>query len=105
MNSIAAPHTFSFFEKDQAIACARLNSDGKIGRMAVLDGHRNEGTGKTLLQFVLREAVTQNLGVVYLHAQISALTFYEKQGFTIKGDVFYEANIPHREMTEKNVAK
>ncbi len=92
---------FLALENNQAIACARLKTDGQIGRMAVLPEYRNKGTGKKLLQFVLQEATAQNLGMVYLHAQLSALDFYEKQGFTARGDVFYEANIPHREMLKK----
>lgn len=92
---------FLALKNHQAIACARLKSDGQIGRMAVLAEHRNKGTGKKLLQFVLQEAAAKNPGMVYLHAQLSALAFYEKQGFTVKGDVFYEANIPHREMFKK----
>lgn len=92
---------FLALENDQAIACARLKSDGQIGRMAVLVDYRNKGTGTKLLQFVLQEAAAQNLDTVYLHAQVSALTFYEKHGFTAKGNIFYEANIPHQEMLKK----
>ncbi len=92
---------FLALEDNQAIACARLKTDGQIGRMAVLPEYRNKGTGKKLLQFVLQEATAQKLGMVYLHAQLSALDFYENQGFTARGDVFYEANIPHREMLKK----
>ncbi len=92
---------FIAVEKDRTTACARLKTDGQIGRMAVLASDRNKGTGTELLQFVLREAAAQSLTTVYLHAQLSALSFYEKQGFAAKGDIFYEANIPHREMLKK----
>jgi len=84
--------------KDQAIACARLKTDGQIGRMAVLPEYRNQGFGSKLLQFVLAEANTQDINHVYLHAQISAIPFYEKLGFITRGNIFHEANIPHREM-------
>ena len=86
---------------DQLIACARLKPDGQIGRMAVLAAHRNQGTGSKLLRFVLQKAAEQKLNDVYLHAQETAISFYEKHGFTTAGDVFYEANIPHREMLRK----
>jgi predicted GNAT family N-acyltransferase len=92
---------FIAFEKDQAIACARLKPDGQIGRMAVLAEYRNKGNGKKLLQFVLQSSAELNFKTVYLHAQVTAVPFYEKQGFIAKGDVFYEANIPHREMLRK----
>ncbi|MCK4834433.1 MAG: GNAT family N-acetyltransferase [Gammaproteobacteria bacterium] len=85
----------------QHIACARLKPDGQIGRMAVLAEHRNQGAGSKLLQFILRTAGRQKTCNVYLHAQVSAVLFYEKHGFTTTGDIFYEANIPHREMLRK----
>lgn len=86
---------------DQLIACARLKPDGQIGRMAVLATHRSQGTGSKLLRFVIQEAGKQKLNNVYLHAQESAISFYEKHGFIAVGDIFYEANIPHREMLRK----
>lgn len=92
---------FLAFEKDQAIACARLNSDGKISRMAVLADYRNKGTGKKLLQFIVHEAVSLKYQSAYLHAQVTAVAFYEKQGFVANSDIFYEANIAHREMSKK----
>lgn len=92
---------FLVTQDDQLIACARLKPDGQIGRMAVLASHRNQGTGSSLLKFVLQQAVKTKLDKVYLHAQETAISFYEKHGFTAVGDIFYEANIPHREMLKK----
>ena len=86
---------------NKAIATARLTTDGQIGRMAVLAEYRKLGIGYKLLHFVLQHAASLNLKQVYLHAQVSAIPFYEKQGFTAFGNVFYEANIPHREMSLK----
>ncbi len=86
---------------DQPIACARLKADGQIGRMAVLAAHRNQGTGSSLLQFILQQADKTKLDKVYLHAQETAISFYEKHGFIAVGDIFYEANIPHRKMLKK----
>ena len=86
---------------DETIATARLKPDGQIGRMAVLAEYRHQGTGYRLLQFVLQHATGLNLNQVFLHAQVSAIPFYEKHGFTAVGHIFYEANIPHREMSLK----
>lgn len=85
----------------EAIACARLKDDGQVGRMAVLKEYRNQGIGRQLLRFVIRTAAEKNIDNVYLHAQVSAIPFYEKQGFKTVGEIFYEANIPHREMSKK----
>jgi predicted GNAT family N-acyltransferase len=83
---------------DKSIACARMKTDGQIGRMAVLAEYRNRGIGDELLQAVLQQATEQKLKEVYLHAQVSAIPFYERQGFIASGEIFYEADIPHREM-------
>lgn len=84
------------------IATARLKPDGQIGRMAVLSEYRQQGIGRKLLQYILQHAANRNLKQLYLHAQVEALAFYEKQGFTAHGDVFYEADIPHRAMSKKS---
>lgn len=86
--------------EDQPVACARLKADGQIGRMAVLVEYRNRGVGRKLLQFILQTS-EQKLSKVYLHAQLTAVPFYKKQGFIERGEIFYEANIPHREMFKK----
>jgi len=93
---------FLAFENQQAIACARLKADGQIGRMAVLPDFQNRGTGKKLLQFVLQTASEQDFDEVYLHAQVSAISFYEKHGFISQGEIFYEADISHRKMLKKS---
>jgi predicted GNAT family N-acyltransferase len=86
---------------NKVIATARLKTDGQIGRMAVLAEYRNKGIGSKLLKFVLLTAKQHKQKSVYLHAQLSAIRFYKKHGFTACGDIFYEANIPHREMSKK----
>ena len=85
----------------KVIANARLKPDGQIGRMAVLAEYRHLGIGGKLLRLVLKNALSQNFKQVYLHAQVDAIPFYEKQKFIASSDIFYEANIPHREMWRK----
>lgn len=86
---------------DKVVATARLKPDGQIGRMAVLASYRDQGIGSRLLAFVIQTAASQHMKQAYLHAQVSAIPFYEKHGFTTNSDVFYEADIPHRKMTLK----
>ena len=86
---------------DRVIAVARLKTDGQIGRMGVLAEYRRQGIGSKLLNFVLQLAASRNLDRVYLHAQTQAITFYQEHGFIARGDIFFEANIPHREMLKK----
>ncbi len=83
----------------QAIACARLKPDGQIGRMAVLSQYRKIGVGRKLLQAILQQAKINKFKTLYLHAQLSAIDFYKKAGFLATGDIFYEAEIAHRQMS------
>ena len=83
-----------------AVATARLKTDGQIGRMAVLPAYRNQTIGQQLLSFVLVTAVKQGINHVFLHAQVKAISFYKRQGFIEQGDIFMDANIPHREMVK-----
>jgi len=69
--------------------------------MAVLLPYRNPGIGSKLLRFVLKHAADRQLKQVTLHAQTTAIPFYEKHGFTVHSELFYEANIPHRGMLLK----
>ncbi|MGZ4957723.1 MAG: GNAT family N-acetyltransferase [Methylomonas sp.] len=80
------------------IATARLSPEGKIGRMAVLREWRRRGVGRSLLHVLLEKARNLGLTTVTAHAQLAALGFYEKFGFTKEGEAFMEAGIPHQAM-------
>jgi predicted GNAT family N-acyltransferase len=91
-------HVITRDSENKAIGTARLTPEGKIGRMAVLANYRRQKVGEGMLTFLLEQAKAQGLTEVFLHAQTSALAFYQKSGFCSEGDIFYEANIPHRFM-------
>ncbi|MBM5811771.1 MAG: GNAT family N-acetyltransferase [Gammaproteobacteria bacterium] len=82
----------------EPVGTGRLSPTGKIGRMAVKAGLRGRGVGSTILKLLLQEACRRSLHEVWLHAQLSAVSFYEKHGFRCEGEVFDEAGIPHRRM-------
>ena len=72
---------------------------GKIGRVCVLHELRDNGIGSALMRealAILRD--TPGITRAALGAQIDALGFYEKLGFTAYGDVFDDAGIDHRMM-------
>ena len=83
---------------NRVVAVARLKPDGQLGRMAVLAKFRHQGIGSSLLRFILLDIQDKGLSNIYLHAQVSAISFYQKHGFKENGLVFYEANIAHRKM-------
>jgi predicted GNAT family N-acyltransferase len=80
------------------IGTARLLDDGRIGRMAVLSSWRGRRVGQALLDGALRLARCQGMTLVYLDAQLTAIGFYQRSGFSAYGEVFPDAGIPHRRM-------
>jgi len=84
---------------EQAIATARarVTTRGwKIERVAVLREQRGRSVGAALVQHVLGAAPANQ--VVYIHAQQSAIGFWQRVGFAVEGPEFFEAGIPHRLM-------
>jgi predicted GNAT family N-acyltransferase len=82
---------------DTIIGTARWrNTDKgiKLERFAVLKKSRGIGAGSVLLEKILRD-VNGLSPTIYLHAQLGAVRFYERQGFEKKGDIFLECDIEH----------
>jgi predicted GNAT family N-acyltransferase len=81
----------------QAIATARMQNNGHIGRMAVLPYWRDRGIGSAMLHELLAYCSQHDLQA-HLDAQTHALDFYRRMGFTTTGEEFLDAGIPHRKM-------
>ena len=97
-DDIIAYHLLALNNHQQPIGTARLLGNGQIGRMAVLSEWRNRGIGTALLLELMQQADRVGQDRLFLHAQTAAESFYAKFGFIAKGEVFYEADIPHRKM-------
>lgn len=70
----------------------------KLERFAVLQPMRGKGVGQALAKAVVEDITCQpaNMGkLLYLHAQLPAVSLYEKFGFKKEGEVFMECNIAH----------
>jgi predicted GNAT family N-acyltransferase len=91
-------HALALGPQEAVIGTGRLTPDGRIGRMAVAREWRRRGVGSAILRALLDEARARGCVRVELHAQVHALSFYEKHGFTARGAEFLEAGIPHRVM-------
>lgn len=92
-------HALALAPEDVPIGTGRLTPDARIGRMAVAREWRGRGVGGAILQSLLEEARAAGYAMVELHAQVHALQFYGRHGFTARGAEFLEAGIPHRAMT------
>ena len=80
------------------VATSRMINTGHIGRMAVLKTYRKHGIGTAMLKTLVEIAQNQGLNKVKLSAQVDAIPFYEKSNFIATGDIYMDANIPHRDM-------
>ncbi len=88
----------------RAVGAARLRVVGeaaKAQRVAVLPDLRRGGVGRALMAALEGEARRRGLAEVVLHAQVPVIPFYERLGYTAEGDVFLEAEIPHRLMRRR----
>ncbi|WOJ94067.1 GNAT family N-acetyltransferase [Congregibacter variabilis] len=81
-----------------AVGCGRLLPDGRIGRLAVLAQYRGQGIGAKLLTAIVEIARQRGQQTLYLHAQAKAVSFYQRAGFTVRGEPFDEAGILHLDM-------
>jgi len=95
---------FLALDGDKPVGTARLINHQQIGRMAVLKDYRSKSVGALLLRAVVRKSLelhqsTDAMPRIHLHSQISATGFYEKYGFTVFGEEFLDAGIPHRPMS------
>jgi len=90
------------FEGSECVGTGRLvnigEQIGQIGRMAVLPRFRNKGFGRAILEKLMDQARVEGIVRLMIHSQVTAIPFYEKQGFQIQGDIYDEAGIPHRNM-------
>lgn len=83
----------------EVIGIGRLTPEGRIGRMAVMPAWRRRGVGAGILVAAIQAARERGQALIELSAQTRAIPFYLRHGFTVQGDDFVDAGIPHRAMT------
>lgn len=67
----------------------------KVERMAVLPEERGRKLGFKLMEFVHDHARQHGYTRAKLGAQVHAIDFYRKLGYTVSSDEFEDAGIPH----------
>lgn len=73
----------------QAIGTGCIHSDGHIGRIAVLEGWReNKGIGQAVVSYLMHIAKVLKLDSVWLNAQMDTLEYFERKDFYPIGDPF-----------------
>ncbi|MPZ49509.1 MAG: GNAT family N-acetyltransferase [Dehalococcoidia bacterium] len=69
-----------------------------IGRVAVMKQHRRRGHGTAVMEALHELARERGFEGITLAAQLHAIGFYERLGYTVRSDVFLDAGIEHRWM-------
>ncbi len=92
---------FVVYKNEAPIGAARIreiNREAKIERVCVVKKHRSDGVGRKLMKAIEDYAAEQKWLPIRLHAQLDVVPFYEKLGYQIESEPFYEAGIPHYAM-------
>lgn len=99
-----AIHLVGFID-DKAVATSRIikinDTDYMIGRIAVLKANRKGGLGARIVyaaEDIIREHGGNN---AFIHAQMQAVPFYERIGYTLTGETDVEEGCPHAMMSKK----
>lgn len=97
---LLAPHTDTFHGEGTGHGAMSADS-AHIGRLAVLADHRGTGVGVALMQELERQAWLRFAGgtsvTVELSAQEQAAGFYERLGYRLWGEGYWDEGIWHRD--------
>ena len=93
------------FEEGKIVGCCVLTAHDKdtiqLRQMAVKQDIQAKGTGKKIVEFAERTAFALGYSTLMMHARDTALGFYQKCGYEIKGNEFIEVTIPHYVMEKE----
>lgn len=93
------------FDEEVMLACCILtrldDSCLRLRQMAVADKLQHKGIGASLMDFAENLARDKGYKKISMHARNTAIGFYEKFGYKIKGEEFFEVTVPHHIMEKK----
>jgi predicted GNAT family N-acyltransferase len=98
----AADLLLGVYSDDVLIGCCILtrlsDTTVQLRQMAVETSLQKRGTGAALLQFTEAVAIEKGYHVLLMHARDSVLPFYQKCGYKVCSEQFFEVGIPHHKM-------
>ncbi|AQY50557.1 GNAT family acetyltransferase [Listeria weihenstephanensis FSL R9-0317] len=103
----ALDSTVMFVDYDEdgtALATGRfraLPAYGKVERICARKIARKKGSGRRIIEAIEQEARDQNVTLLKLGAQTTAIPFYEKLGYEVCSDIFLDAGIEHKDMEKQ----
>ncbi len=93
------------FDDDLILGCcvlSRINGETiRLRQMAVLDTLQGKGIGASIMTFAENLAIDKGYKYMIMHARNTAVGFYEKLGYKVKGGEFIEVNLPHHVMEKE----
>ena len=93
------------FDEDDLMGCCILtnmnNGCCRLRQMAVQKNMQGKGIGESMVTFAENLARDKGFKTLTMHARDTAIGFYEKYGYKVKGDQFIEINIPHHIMEKR----
>lgn len=93
------------FEDDEMLGCCMLKKvDARtlqLRQMAVKNNLQGKGIGASIMNFAETIARDRGYRTIIMHARDTAIGFYEKFGYKVKGEPFIEINLPHHVMEKK----
>jgi len=96
---------FALMLENKPVACVQIKplskTQVKLRQMAINPDFQRRGLGKMLIQKVEAYLQTQGFRNIELNARKTALEFYQKSGYKIASDEFFEIGLPHFKMIKK----
>lgn len=93
------------FDEDKILACCLLtkidNATIKLRQMAVQNNLQGKGIGASIMSFAETVARDKGFKKLMMHARNTAIGFYEKFDFKVRGNEFIEVNVPHHVMEKR----
>jgi N-acetylglutamate synthase-like GNAT family acetyltransferase len=95
------------FDDDKIIGCCFIskidNNCAKLRQMAVQKNKQGMGIGESMMAFAENIARDKGFKLLMMHARDTAIGFYEKFGYKVKGEQFIEVNVDHHVMEKRLV--
>ncbi|MEI9934156.1 MAG: GNAT family N-acetyltransferase [Ferruginibacter sp.] len=93
------------FDEDEILASCVLSPVDdqtlRLRQMAVQKNLQGKGIGESIMNFAENLARDKGYKSLMMHARDSAIGFYEKFGYKVKGDQFIELDTPHHVMEKQ----
>lgn len=93
------------FDEDEILGCCILtridDRNIRLRQMAVQKNLQGKGIGESIISFAEIIAGDKGYKILTMHARDTAIGFYEKFGYTVKGAQFEEVKTKHHTMEKK----